>query len=134
MKINDTNTVSIVVTERDTAEALADSIGGEFPAVYATSKMIALMELSAAQLMIPLLKEGELSVGVGVDIKHLAATPVGEKVSAEATYLGLKERLHEFRVIVSDKGGVVGTGKHTRAIINVDRMMSGTKKRLSSDS
>ena len=52
--------VSMMVTEKDTAEALADSIGGEFPAVYATSKMIALMELSAANLLIPQLSPGEL--------------------------------------------------------------------------
>ncbi len=130
MKINDSNKASTIVTESDTAQALADTIGGAFPAVYATSKMIALMELSAAELMAPLLKDGELSVGVGVNIMHLAATPVGEEVTAQATYLGLSNKLYEFTVIVSDRGGVVGKGTHTRAIINVGRMMSGTKKRL----
>jgi predicted thioesterase len=122
--------VSMTVTEKDTAEALADSIGGEFPAVFATSKMIALMELSAAQLMVPLLSDGELSVGVGVNITHMAATPVGEKVTAKASYMGQEERLFKFKVEVYDRGGVVGKGVHTRAIVEVARIMAGTKKRL----
>ena len=122
--------VSMMVTEKDTAEALADSIGGEFPAVYATSKMIALMELSAANLLIPQLSPGELSVGVGVNITHMAATPVGEEVTAKATFLGMEDRLYKFKVVVSDRGGVVGKGIHTRAIVEVARIMAGTKKRL----
>ena len=123
--------VSMMVTDKDTAEALADSIGGEFPAVFATSKMIALMELSAANLLVSSLNSGELSVGVGVNITHMAATPVGEEVTAKAVYLGKDEKLFKFKVEVSDRGGIVGTGVHTRAIVLVDRIMAGTKKRLS---
>lgn len=130
IKEGDIHEVSMMVTAKDTAEALADTIGGEFPAVFATSKMIALMELSAANLMVSLLKEGELSVGVGVHITHLAATPVGEEVTAKATYLGMEERLFKFKVEVSDRGGIVGKGIHTRAIVEVARIMAGTKKRL----
>ena len=80
--------------------------------------------------MVSLLKEGELSVGVGVHITHMAATPVGEEVTAKATYLGMEERLFKFKVEVSDRGGIVGKGIHTRAIVEVARIMAGTKKRL----
>ena len=126
----DIHEVSMMVTAHDTAEALADSIGGEFPAVFATSKMIALMELSAANLLITSLKEGQLSVGVGVNITHMAATPVGEKVTAKATFIGMLDKLYKFQVEVYDRGGIVGKGTHTRAIVDVGRIMIGTKKRL----
>ena len=132
MDIGQTYTSSMMVTEQDTAQALGHESEGEFPEVFATAKMIALMELSAAELMKPLLQDGELSVGVGVNITHLAATPVGEKVTAKATYIGQEDRLYKFKVEVSDRGGIVGKGVHTRAIVEVSRIMADTKKRLTS--
>ena len=92
--------------------------------------MIALMELSAAELMKPMLIDGQLSVGVGVNITHMAATPVGEKVTAIATYVGQEDTLYKFKVEVMDRGGTVGKGIHTRAIVEVSRIMAGTVKRL----
>ena len=130
MKINESQTVQIVVSEKDTARAIALDAEDDFPAVYATSKMIAIMELAAARLMKPMLKEGELSVGVGVDIKHLAPTLVGGQITSLATFLGLEGKLYNFKVEVSDDAGIVGTGYHTRAIIETSRLLSGAKKRL----
>ena len=65
------------VLQQDLASEVAVGTEDEFPEVLATSRMIGLMEVSAARLLKPLLKPGELSVGVGIDIKHFAPTPVG---------------------------------------------------------
>lgn len=70
------------VSAGDTAQALSTSAEEAFPAVFATSRMIALMELAAARLMKPLREPCQLSVGVSVHVRHTATTPVGCKVRA----------------------------------------------------
>jgi len=85
--------------------------------------------LASARNMQTELKKGQLSVGVGVDIKHLAPTPVGCKVQAKATFLGMANKLFEFKVEVFDDSGLVGTGTHTRAIVNTERLVAGAEAR-----
>lgn len=130
MKINDTEEISIVVKESDTAKSISIDPSDDFPEVYATSKMIAIMELAAARLMKPLLKDGELSVGVDVNIKHLAPTPVGATITAKATYLGTEGKLYQFKVEVHDNAGLAGTGSHTRAIVETERILAGAARRV----
>jgi predicted thioesterase len=91
--------------------------------------MIALMELAAAKGMRPLLGPGQLSVGVGVDVRHLAATPVGIEVRAVATFLGMEGKLYRFRVQAFDRGGLIGEGEHTRAVVVTDRLVNGAHAR-----
>lgn len=118
------------VQQKDLASAVAIGTEDAFPEVLATSRMIALMELSAARLMKPLLQPGELSVGVGVDIKHFAPTPVGEEVKSVATYAGQDGKLYLFEVEVFDRAGKVAGGKHTRAIVATDRLVEGARMRM----
>jgi predicted thioesterase len=120
---------SFVVQYRDTAETLSISEEDSFPAVFATSRMIALMELAAARAMRPSLAEGELSVGVSLNVKHTAATPIGCTVRAVATYLGLEGKLYRFKVEAFDDAGPIGGGEHCRAIVSTERLMSGAEKR-----
>jgi fluoroacetyl-CoA thioesterase len=120
---------SMVVGEGDLASALTPDRPGAFPAVYATSRMVALMELAAARCLEPLLEEGELSVGVVIDIQHLAATPPGVEVAAQARYAGRAGKLYRFEVVASDPAGEIGRGRHERAIIRADRLLSGAQKR-----
>ena len=129
MEINASLEVSIIVKEEDTAKAISLDPTDDFPAVYATSKMVAVMELAAARLMQPLLKDGELSVGVNVNINHLAPTPVGSTITAKATYLGTEGKLYKFKVEVIDNAGLAGNGEHTRAIIETARLLAGAAKR-----
>ncbi len=119
-----------LVKSADLASSLAITDEDGFPEVLATARMVALMEMSAARLIRPLLTEGELSVGVNVDVKHLAATPVGEEVTAVSIYKGLEGKLHKFEVELHDRGGLVGKGLHTRAIVKLDRLQQGTASRL----
>ena len=121
---------SLVVQQSDTAEALRIGDGDAFPAVFATSRMVALMEIAAARVLRPLLKEGELSVGVSIDVKHGAATPVGCRVRAVATYEGQEGKLHRFRVEAFDDAGPIGSGAHLRAIVSTERLVSGARKRI----
>jgi fluoroacetyl-CoA thioesterase len=119
----------IVVQPWDTARHIAISPGDVFPEVFATVRMIGLMEVAAARLLQPHCAEGEMSVGVGVTIRHTAPTPVGSMVRAVATYLGQEGKLFRFRVEAYDDGGLIGEGEHTRAIVMVDRLMKGAKAR-----
>jgi fluoroacetyl-CoA thioesterase len=121
--------IALEVRYEDTAHALSALTDDTFPEVLATSRMIALMELAAAKLLRPLLNAGELSVGVTVDIRHKAATPIGGRVRAVATYLGLEGKLHRFRVEAFDDAGPIGSGEHTRAIIAAERLEAGAAKR-----
>jgi predicted thioesterase len=83
----ETGTISIVVGDADLASTLDMNGQAPVPPVFATSRMIALMEFAASQCIEPLLAEGELSVGVAVNVRHTAATPTGVAVTATARYL-----------------------------------------------
>jgi fluoroacetyl-CoA thioesterase len=118
-----------VIQDSDLAKNLALDASDDFPEVFATSRMIALMELAAARLMKSELKEGELSVGVGLDVKHLAATLNGEIVRAKATFTGMDGKFYRHTVELFDGGGLAGSGQHTRAIVRTDRLLDGARKR-----
>ena len=117
------------VTDADTAAALKQITGDDFPDVFATTRCIALLELAAGRLLKQECAPGQLSVGVVVDVKHLAATPVGAWVEAEATYTGRNGRLYVFEVGARDPGGEVMRGRHERAVIDEARLLEGAEKR-----
>jgi predicted thioesterase len=118
------------VKQQDLASEVAVSSEDSFPEVLATSRMIGLMEVSAARLLKPLLKPDELSVGVGIDVKHFAPTPVDEEVRVVATFLEPDGKLYLFEVEVFDRAGKVASGKHTRAIVDKGRLMDGAFSRM----
>jgi predicted thioesterase len=130
LKPGDSAKASFVATDRDMASSLSVSEEDSFPEVFATSRMIALMELAGARLMKRILAAQQLSVGVGVCIKHLAATPNDTHVSAVATFLEMEGKLFKFRVEAFDPAGKIGEGEHTRAVIDADRLINGAKKRM----
>lgn len=121
----------LVVRQEDCASDLRlnNAPDENFPAVFATTRMIALMEMAGARLLKPLLRNGEMSVGVTVDIIHSAPTPIGAKVTAIATYRGRDEKLFIFDVVANDPAGEIGGGTHKRAIIDRDRLMAGAAHR-----
>ena len=125
----DSGQAEILVQPGDTAKVLALSSEDSFPEVFATSRMIALMELAAARAMRPALQPGQLSVGVSLNVKHTAATPVGGRVRAVATYERNDGKLFIFKVEAFDDAGPVGAGEHSRAIIDTERLLQGAAKR-----
>ena len=120
---------SLIVQTVDTARCIALAPTDDFPEVFATSRMIALMEVAAARAMRPLLGEGQHSVGVGLNVKHCAATPVGSQVRAVARWLRNEGRLMHFDVQAFDEAGLIGEGEHTRAIVDTARLLTGAEKR-----
>ncbi len=105
MKIDSKNELIYKVQSKDLAKELSIEPQDDFPEVFATSRMIGLMELAAARLMQPILTKTELSVGVNVNVTHFAATPDNEKVIVIATYKGKEGKLFKFEVELQDKGG-----------------------------
>ena len=128
-ELNATGTASLVVGPQHLASSISSETGDEFPPVLATARMIALMEVAASRVLLPLLGPGDLSVGVTVDINHTAPTPLGAEVTATARYAGREGKLFLFEVSCADKGGEVGRGWHKRAIVSSERLQSGAAKR-----
>ena len=113
--LNSSASAQRVVTSGDLASALPLDVQDAFPAVLATARMVALMEIASARLLSPHLAEGELSVGVNVDVTHSAPPPPGAQVTASARYLGREGKLFVFEVVASDAGGEIGRARHKRA-------------------
>ena len=128
--IDSTATAQLLVTSSDLADALSLGPQDVFPAVLATARLVALMEIASARLLQPCLGDGELSVGVNVEIKHSAPTPVGASVTATARYLGREGKLFAFEVAAADAGGEIGRGRHHRAIVNAERLQKGALRRV----
>ena len=97
------------------------------PEVFGTPMMIYLMEVAAAAAIEEYLPEGWVSVGVVVDVKHLAATPVGFTVTARAEVLSVSDSTITFAVEAHDGREKIGEGKHVRAPINLERFMQRVK-------
>lgn len=111
---------SLVVTEQQTAAAFG--AGGVH--VFGTPLMIGLMENAAWRLVQPEMNEGETTVGTLVNIRHLAATPVGATVSATAELIEIDGRRLVFRVTAHDDRQLIGEGTHERARVLLDRFLA----------
>lgn len=91
----------------------------DMPAVYGTPMMIYLMEVAAANAIHPHLPAGWVSVGASVNIRHLAATPLGRTVTATAVVTEIKDRLVSFRIEAHDGVRKIGDGTHARGVIHL---------------
>ena len=117
IKIGLTAELVEVVTDELTANALGS---GLVPAL-ATPAMIALMENASVSAIREYLEVGETSVGIEVNVKHVAATPVGMLVRARAEVLSVDKRRVTFRVEAWDGKERIGEGTHVRAIVDEAR-------------
>jgi fluoroacetyl-CoA thioesterase len=107
----------------------ASHLGSGGVDVLATPIMIALMEDAARTLVDSKLDPGQMSVGVNLNVTHLAATPLGMRVIARAKLLTVEGRKLTFEVEAHDEREKIGEGTHTRAIINLDRFMARAKEK-----
>jgi len=92
------------------------------PQVFATPMMITAMENAALNAIRGYLDPGESAVGTAVDIRHLAATPVGHEVTAEAEVTGVDGRRVTFKVSARDETEEIGRGTHERMVVDLDRL------------
>jgi predicted thioesterase len=132
LEIGTSAEAAYVADDDDMASSFCLTEQDVFPQVFSTARMIALMETAGARVLRPLLQPGQVSVGVTININHLAATPNHTRVSAKATFLGMEGKLYKFKVEAFDPAGKIGEGEHIRAIINTERMLQGAKARLQS--
>ena len=117
------NTVEWEVTEaRCTAR-------GEYR-VFSTPSMTQLVESTAHQLALPHLKPGQGQVGVSITVRHMAATPMGKKVRAEAELIAIDRRKLSFKVKVFDEVEQVGESEHDRFVIDLDKYFEKLKKKI----
>jgi fluoroacetyl-CoA thioesterase len=115
--------VELVVSDDDTAIAIKS---GDVP-VLATPRVVALCEEAAVKALLGELAPAETSVGMQVQLDHLAPTGVGHTVNAEATVEKVNGRRITFTVSVNDERGLVAVGRTTRVIVNAERFIEKTR-------
>jgi len=111
-------------------EHTAPRVGSGKVHVLATPVMINLIEAAALDAIERLLPEGYQSLGTHLDVRHIAATPVGMKVRATAVVEGLSERTISFRVEARDEVDLIGDGVHERVVVNVAKFDQRVQKKL----
>ncbi len=108
-----TGTSTLRVAPEHLANRFKDAM---LPQVLATPVMILVMENAALNAI---MDAGESAVGVAVDVKHLAATPVGHEVRATAEVVGVDGKRIDFKVSASDGKEEIGKGSHQRIVIDL---------------
>jgi fluoroacetyl-CoA thioesterase len=104
----------VVPPERTVGHFLAD-----MPMVYATPMMILEMEMTAGDAIVGRLQPGWITVGTEVDIRHLAATPVGATVRTTARVIAVERRVIRFEVEAFQGERKIGEGRHARGLVNL---------------
>ncbi|MCP5452395.1 MAG: thioesterase family protein [Spirochaetaceae bacterium] len=127
LRVGLTGRKELVVEERHTASHLGS---GGVP-VYATPMMVLAMEEAALSAVDPLLGDGRATVGVSLDVRHLAATPLGMRVTASAELMRIDGRMLTFRVEARDEAELIGEGTHVRAVVDLERFKDKLAKKAS---
>ena len=91
------------------------------PKVFATGFMVILMECACTELLAEYLDAGEGSVGVHIDVSHLAATPAGMTVTVDAECVRIVDRRVAFKVKAHDGLDLIGEGRHERFVVDWDK-------------
>ncbi len=121
-----THEMTLTVQESDTARA---SGGETLPPVLSTPRLIGYLERTAHHALLPHLAEGQSSVGTLVNIRHLAATPVGMTVRFRAELLLAEGRRMLFKVEAWDEVEKVAEGEHERFVIDAARFADRLEKK-----
>jgi fluoroacetyl-CoA thioesterase len=119
-------TASLIVAPEHTAPR----IGSGRIAVLATPVMINLIEAAALAAVEHLLPAGHQSLGIRLDVRHFAATPVGLAVTAAAEVIAVEGRTIAFRVEARDEREAIGEGTHERVVVNVARFDERVQRKL----
>ncbi len=112
------------VVRRVDAPMLASAIGSGSIDVLSTPWLVALLESAACEAVASRLPQGQTTVGVRVDVRHLAATPTGVDVRARAELVEVDGRRLVFRVEAFDPQDKIGEGEHERAVVDPERLVA----------
>ncbi len=111
-------------------EDTAAEVGSGSLLVYATPCMVALMEGAACEAIAEAIPEGQTTVGIELNIQHLAATPVGMEVRAEAEVTAVEGKVITFELHAFDESGEIGKGTHKRCVVNAQKFLEKTYSKL----
>jgi len=123
LKVGMKETVVWEVTEKLTTTR------GEYK-VFSTPSMCLFAEMAAAKLVTPHLKPGQGQVGLSVNIRHMAPTPMGKQVRAEVELTAVDRRKLTFMIRIYDDIEQVGEVVHERFIIDIDKYTERLKKKI----
>ncbi len=107
-------------------EDTAQIVGSGSLLVYATPCLVALVECAACEAIAEAMPEDQTTVGIELNIQHLAATPVGHEVRAEATVTAVEGKIITFELAAFDEAGPIGKGTHKRCIVNSQKFLDKT--------
>ncbi|MCZ2075987.1 MAG: thioesterase family protein [Bryobacteraceae bacterium] len=113
-----------------TSEVAIDFLGGEDARVFGTPYLIGHLEMTARNSVKPLLGEGQDTVGTHVDVRHLAATPMGMSVTLRSEVVRVEDRRITFRVEAYDEKEQIAEGTHDRFIIDIARFTARVRAKL----
>src|SRR5580693_9563726 len=111
-------------------EHTAPFVGSGRIAVLATPVMINVIEAASLAAVEHLLPAGHQSLGIHLDVSHVAATPVGLRVTATAEVIGVEGRTIKFRVEARDEVETIGGGTHERVVVSVERFDERVQRKV----
>ena len=118
---------SLIITPEHLANRFKDAM---LPPVLATPVMIMIMENAALNAMKPYLDASESALGTHVDVRHLAATPAGRRVTGEAEVTEVDGRRIAFTIRAKDGTEVIGVGTHERVVIDLAKFSERLKAKF----
>ncbi|MFS4438812.1 thioesterase family protein [Paracoccaceae bacterium GXU_MW_L88] len=98
-----------------------EGVGSDMPGVLSTAYMIGIMEWGCLEQMRPHLEDGQVSLGVKIDVTHTAPTLQGMTMTVTSEVTAVEGRQIEFKVAMRDEAGEIGEGRHRRAIVDKSR-------------
>ena len=121
-----THSRSLIVEPSITVPALPALLGAftDMPPVLATACMVGFVETTCMEALAPHLAPGQKTVGIHVDLSHVAATPVGMRVTARVDLIAVEGRKLRFKAECRDEQEIIGAGFHERAIIEEARFLA----------
>ena len=116
-----------------TPEMSAARVGSGLVDVFATPMLVALVEQTCYESVLPHLEEGQGTVGTLVNISHVSATPVGKRVWCESELVDVDRRRLVFSVKAYDECGLIGEGTHERFVIDTAKFMEKLNSKMKSE-
>lgn len=128
-KIGTTGELQFVVEQKHAIDFATDGM----PAVLSTPNLIGLLERTARQALQPFLESDERSVGVEIELRHFAATPLGQQVSCVARIIQVEGTKIAFQIEARDHRELIARGLHQRAVIRVQDFAAQIEWRYGSE-
>jgi predicted thioesterase len=126
-KVGTSGELQFVVEQKHVIDFATDGM----PAVLSTPNLIGLLERTARQTLMPFLDENERSVGIEIELRHFAATPLGQKVTCTARVIHTDGTQIGFQIEARDQHELIAKGLHKRAVIRVESFAKRVQRKAS---